>query len=97
MNVPTSQDETVVNHDWLQAIDDHPELSTTDLLGAYDLLGVPTDLDDEQRYWTAYHLETYGFLVSRVQPQSRLARLLRRPIRVRYQFYMPSAEAVSPA
>lgn len=53
---------TVDNVCWLQAIADHPDLTAEDLVGAYDLLGAPTTLTDDQVFWSLYHLETEGFL-----------------------------------
>jgi hypothetical protein len=81
--------EGVDNFDWLQSINDHPDLTTEHLLAAYAVLGVKTELTEEQRFWLLYHLETYGFVRAEAEARSRLARLLRRPLTVRYEILLP--------
>ena len=53
---------TVVNHDWLQAIADHPAMRDEDLLAAYHLLGVKTDRTPEQLDASTFRLQVWGFL-----------------------------------
>lgn len=85
----------VDNCDWLDAVGEFVErsrqqlLDMKDMLGAFDIAGVETDLTDAERYWAGYHLESFGFVRRYVQPQSRLSRLFRRPLTVRYQLHIP--------
>lgn len=79
----------VDNYRWLAAIDSHPDLSPEDWLAALDLVGGKTGLTDEEVFWGAYHLETYGLLRSERQHRSLLARLLRRPVCVKYVPIIP--------
>lgn len=53
---------TVVNHDWLQAISDHPGMRDEDLLAAYHHVGVPTDRTQEQLDESTFKLQLWGFL-----------------------------------
>jgi hypothetical protein len=51
------------NYDWLQAIDDHPHLTTEeDLVGAYAFLGTKTDRTEEQVSESVFTLQLLGFL-----------------------------------
>jgi hypothetical protein len=52
----------VDNYDWLQAIDDHPHMTTEDLVGAYAFLGTETDRTPEQVDAAVFRLGVYGFL-----------------------------------
>lgn len=89
MTINLDQLPAVDNFDWLDAVDSHPDLSVVDKAVALDFVGVRTDLSEDQRFWGAYHLETYGFLRSEVQPRSWLARRLRRSVTVKYAPVIP--------
>jgi hypothetical protein len=52
----------VDNYEWLQAIDDHPHMTTEDLVGAYAFLGTETDRTPEQVDAAVFSLVVYGFL-----------------------------------
>ena len=60
--IEAPEGEGVDNIDWLQAIADHPELTITDLVAVYDLLGQETSLTEDQLRWGLWNLETKGFL-----------------------------------
>jgi len=49
-------------HDWLEAIDNHPDLDGLELLAGYEHLGVATDLDEAQIGRSTFHLTLYGFV-----------------------------------
>jgi hypothetical protein len=53
---------TTDSHDWLQAIDDHPEARNSDLLGAYAFLGTNTGRTPEQVDDAVFRLLVLGFL-----------------------------------
>jgi hypothetical protein len=55
-------ENAIVNHDWLQAIADHPGMRDDDLLAAYHSLGVPTDRTPEQLDASTFRLQLFGFL-----------------------------------
>lgn len=52
----------VDNFDWLDAIDDHPETTTVDVLAAHHIVGTPTDIPTEQLDTATFRLQVYGFL-----------------------------------
>jgi hypothetical protein len=87
--------QPVDNYEWLEAVGDFVErsngelLSMKDMLGAFAITGVETDLTDAEKYWAGYHLESFGFVRRYVQPRSRLAQLFRRPWEVSYQPHIP--------
>jgi hypothetical protein len=56
------ENNTIVNHDWLQAVADHPGMRDEDLLIAYHHLGVPTDRTPEQLDASTFKLQLWGFL-----------------------------------
>jgi hypothetical protein len=64
-NQPTTKGDnemTIVNHDWLQAIADHPGMQDEDLLAAYHHVGVPTDRTPDQLDASTFKLQLWGFL-----------------------------------
>lgn len=87
--------QSVDNYDWLDAVGEFVErsggqlLTMEDMLGAYAIIGVETELTDAESYWAGYHLESFGFVRRYVVPQSWLARIFRRPLRVTYQLHAP--------
>lgn len=58
INAPKGVD----NFDWLEAIDAHTETTTVDVLAAYEILGVTTDLTPEQLDASTITLHLLGFL-----------------------------------
>ena len=52
----------VDTHEWLQAIDDHPNTTTEHLVGAYAFLGAKTDRTPEQVDKAVFSLLVRGFL-----------------------------------
>ena len=54
------ENNTIVNHDWLQVVADHPAMTDEDLLAAYHHLGVPTDRTPEQIDASTFKLQLLG-------------------------------------
>ena len=52
----------VDSHEWLTEIDQHASTTPTDLLTAYAVLGVTTDLTEAQEAEGTLHLTLQGFL-----------------------------------
>jgi hypothetical protein len=58
----TAWTKSITNHDWLEAVDQHPETTTADLLTAYHLVGAATDQTPEQIDKGTFRLHLLGFL-----------------------------------
>ena len=58
----TTAPSGVDNFDWLDAIDDHPETTTVDVLAAYHIIGTPAGITTEQLDTATFRLQVYGFL-----------------------------------
>ena len=58
MSAPT----TIDTHEWLTAVDQHPETTNADLGAAYHMLGVETDHTPEQLDESTFRLHLLGFL-----------------------------------
>jgi hypothetical protein len=63
MTTSTTPHVGVDNYDWLAAVGQHPETTNVDLLAAYHILGVETDITPERLDESAARLVEFGFLV----------------------------------
>jgi hypothetical protein len=52
----------VDSYEWLEAIDQHPRLTSEDVLAAYHHLGVETELTEQQLDESTFRLQLAGFL-----------------------------------